>query len=152
MSTITKQYATKRQYIVDALVAKLKEIDGSSGYSSNLHEQVSPRLLYWDEINTFPAVHVTGGTETRTYQGGGFKDRFLNVLIKVYVNEEDAQRALSLILEDIEATLEQYSQLLYIDSDGNTQHTHTISILNIETDEGALEPLGVADITIQVRY
>ena len=35
---------------------------------------------------------------------------------------------------------------------GATGHTQQISIISINTDEGVLEPLGVGEITIEVRY
>ena len=42
--------------------------------------------------------------------------------------------------------------LEYVDQDGVTQATHMISILSIDSDEGALEPLGVGEIICEVRY
>ena len=36
----TRQYTTRRQGIVDALVTKLKQIDGSGAYHIDLSEQV----------------------------------------------------------------------------------------------------------------
>ena len=77
--------------IVEALVESLKDIDGSGHYLSNVDENVSPRLKFWDEVEEFPAIHLNAGSETREYQGGGYKDRYLSVTVRCYVNEEDAQ-------------------------------------------------------------
>lgn len=145
-------YTTRRQSIVDALVAKLKLIDGTGTYLTNLYNNVSPRLKFWDEIVDFPAVHLNAGGETRDYQGGGYKDRFLGITLRCYVNQEDAVIALDKLLEDVETVLEDNSRLAYIDRQGNTQYTHQISIISIDTDEGVLEPLGVGEISIEVRY
>ncbi len=151
MST-SKLYSTKRNYIVDSLVTAIKTIDGTGEYNTDLQDQVSPRLLFWDEITNFPCVHLTAGSEVRDYLGGGVKDRYLDITVKCYVNEENAAKALGDLLEDLENLLETNSRLQYIDSDSNTQHTQQISIISIDTDEGVLEPLGVADMIIQVRY
>lgn len=71
-----RDYTTRRQSIIGALVTKLKEIDGTGAYLTNLFENVHPRLKFWDEVEEFPAVHMNAGSESRDYQGGGYKDRF----------------------------------------------------------------------------
>ena len=56
------------------------------------------------------------------------------------------------LLEDVETVIENNSKLLYHDRLGLEQSTHQITILSIDTDEGVLEPLGVGEILIEVRY
>jgi hypothetical protein len=148
----TRDYTTRRMAIVKAIEDKLKLIDGNSPYRTNLFGNVLPRLKFWDEVQDFPAVHVSAGAETRQYQGGGYKDRFLTLTIRIYVQEENAVFALEKLFEDIETVLETNSYLEYLDQDGNTQRTQMISILSIDSDEGALEPLGVGEIICEVRY
>jgi hypothetical protein len=148
----TRDYTTRRMAIVKAIEDKLKLIDGNSPYRTNLFGNVLPRLKFWDEVQDFPAVHVSAGSETRQYQGGGYKDRFLTLTIRIYVQEENAVFALEKLLEDIETVLEANTWLEYVDQDGNTQRTQMISILSIDSDEGALEPLGVGEIICEVRY
>lgn len=145
-------YTTRRLSIVESLVVKLKEIDGTGNYLTNVYQNVHPRLKFWDEVEDFPAIHLNAGSETREYQGGGYKDRFMSVSIRVYVNEEDAVIALDKLMEDIETVLEINSRLEYVDKQGNTQHTHQITIVSIDTDEGVLEPYGVGEMLIEVRY
>jgi len=148
----TRIYTSRRQGILNALVEVLKTIDGSGEYLSNLGNQVYPRLKFWDEIEEWPAVHLNAGPEYRDYQGGGFKDRYLSVTVRIYVNQEDAVAALDSLIEDIETVLEENSRLTYYDKRGAEQCTQQISILSIDTDEGVLEPLGVGEISIEVRY
>jgi hypothetical protein len=138
--------------ILAALAEKLKTIDGTGSFRSNLASNVSDRLLFWDEVKDFPAVHLNAGTETRAYQGGGYKDRFLALTVRIYVQEENATYALEKVIEDVETVLEDNSRLAYVDQDGVTQYTQQISILRIETDEGVLDPIGVAEISCEVRY
>ena len=147
-----RNYTTRRLAIVDALVEKLKDIDGTGLYLTNLFNQVSPRLKFWDEVEEFPAVHLNAGSETREYQGGGYKDRFLNITLRCYVNEEDAVVGLERLMEDVETVLEENSRLAYKDRTGQSQYTHQITIVSIDTDEGVLEPFGVGEMTIEVRY
>ena len=148
----TRTYATRRQAIVNALVDKLKGINGNGEYLTNLFNNVHPRLKFWDEIEEFPAVHLNAGSETREYQSGGYKDRYMSVTLRCYVNSEDAVEDLDKLLEDVEVVLEDNSRLQYIDRKGVTQYTHQITIISIDTDEGVLEPYGVGEMTIEVRY
>jgi len=147
-----RDYTTRRIGILNALVEKLKTIDGVGKFRSDLGDNVSPRLKFWDEVEEFPAVHLNSGSETREYQGGGYKDRFLAVTVRCYVQDEDAILALDDLLEDVETVLEENSRLEYKDRDGSTQYTQQITIISIDTDEGALEPLGVGEITIEIQY
>lgn len=148
----TRDYTTRRLGIVNALVAKLKTINGTGAFLTNLFDNVSPRLKFWDEVEDFPAVHLNAGSETREYQGGGYKDRFLSVTLRCYVQDDDSVQALDELLEDVETVLEDNSRLAYTDRQGATQYTQQITIVSIDTDEGVLEPLGVGEMTIEVRY
>jgi hypothetical protein len=148
----TRDYTTRRLGIVNALVDKLKDIDGTGFYLSNVNGNVSPRLKFWDEVEEFPAIHLNAGSETRDYQGGGFKHRFLSITIRCYVQAEDAVLALDELLEDIETVVEDNSRLDYKNRLNVTNTTQQITIIGIDTDEGVLEPLGVGEILLEVRY
>jgi len=145
-------YTSRRMAIVTALAEKLKEIDETGDFNTDLEGAVSPRLKFWDEVDNFPSIHLNAGAETRAYQGGGYKDRFLNVTIRCYVQEEDAIIALEGLIEDVETVLEDNSCLVYKDRQGVDQTTQQISIISIQTDEGVLEPLGVGEVECEVRY
>jgi hypothetical protein len=148
----TRDYTTRRLGIIEALVNKLKDINGSGAFLSNVNENVSPRLKFWDEVEEFPAIHLNAGAETREYQGGGYKDRFLSVTVRCYVQSEDAVLALDELLEDVETVLEENSKLTYKDRNNADQYTQQITIVSIDTDEGVLEPMGVGEMLIEVRY
>lgn len=147
-----RNYTTRRLGIVEALADKLKEIDGTGHFLTDVSENVSPRLKFWDEVEEFPAIHLNAGSETREYQAGSYKDRFLNLTLRCYVQDEDSVKALDELLEDVETVIEDNSRLPYADRRGVTQHTHQITVISIDTDEGVLEPLGVGEMTIEVRY
>jgi len=146
-----RQYTSRRAAITKELANKLALINGQGAYHTAVAE-VSPRLKFWDEVEEFPAIHLNAGSETREYQGGGYKDRFLNITIRCYVNQEDAVDALDELIEDVETLLEENSRFAYYDRMGLQQTTQQITIISIDTDEGVLEPLGVGEILIEVRY
>jgi hypothetical protein len=149
---MSRAFTTRRLGIVNALVDQLKNINGAGAYLSDVNENVSPRLKFWDEVEEFPAIHLNAGSETREYQAGGYKDRFLSITLRCYVQAEDAVLALDELLEDVETVLEDNSRLPYLDRTQTTQYTHQITIVSVDTDEGVLEPLGVGEILIEVRY
>ena len=151
MAAKDRQYTSRRAGITTALAEKLAGIDGRGLFKQSVAE-TSPRLKFWDEVEEFPAIHLNAGAETREYQGGGYKDRFLNVTVRCYVNEEDAVSALDELLEDVETVLEENSRLKYHDRNGLEQFTQQITIVSIDTYEGVLDPLGVGEILIEVRY
>ena len=132
---MSRTYTTRRQGIVNALVNKLKDIDGTGFFRANVNENVVPRLKFWDEVEEFPAIHLNAGSETRCY-----------------VQDEDAVGALDELLEDVETVIEENSQLTYKDRNNVDQNTHQITVVSIDTDEGVLEPLAVGEILVEVRY
>lgn len=143
---------TRRSSIVEALVDKLKTISLGNGYSTDLGDQAYSRMKFWDEISEFPCVCVVAGPETIVHQGGGFKDRYLDLTLRAYVKEEDSIAGLEKLLEDIEIIIDNSGRLAYLDSKGIIGTTRDIIITFIDTDQGALAPLGVGEMTLQVKY
>ena len=149
---MSRVYTTRRLGIITALVDKLKTINGAGAFLTDLDENVSPRLKFWDEVEEFPAIHLNAGSETREYQAGGYKDRFLSVTVRCYVQAEDAVEALDELMEDVETVLEENSRLKYKDRTNTDQYTQQITIVSLDTDEGVLEPMGVGEMLLEVRY
>lgn len=143
---------TRRSSIVEALTDKLKTISYANGYSTDLGEQAYSRMKFWDEIQEFPCVCLVAATESIVHQGGGLKDRYLDLQLRAYVNDEDSIIVLEKLLEDIEIIIDRNGRLAYVDSSGNQGYTRDIIITNIDTDQGALAPLGVGEMTLQVKY
>ena len=56
--TTARLYTSRRMNIIEALVLKLKDIDGSGSYLMDVNENVHPSLKFWDEIEEFPAIHL----------------------------------------------------------------------------------------------
>ena len=140
---------SKRTSIIKALAEKLKLIDGTN-YTSNIYNNAYSKLKFWDEVNDFPSIYMSPGTETREYLPGAFTWAYLNVSIKVYCKGETATDQLELLLEDIESVIDANRVLVY-DSTNNYETTE-ILIGSITTDEGLLAPYAVGEINLQVRY
>jgi hypothetical protein len=146
-------YRTQRKKIAEALVKKLKEIDGNYPYNSNLYQNADSHLVFLDEIQQYPKVCVVAGDEIRQYQPGGFKWRFLTITIRAYVDDaNDPQEILSLLLEDIERVVDDNDILVYDDTVSPHLSTTSANIQSIGTDEGAIAPLGIGEMVIEVRY
>ena len=124
-----RTYTSRRANIIAALTDKLKNINGAGQFLTDLQNNVHPRLKFWDEVVDFPAIHLNAGSESREYQGGGYKDRFLTVTVRCYVKETDAVEALDKLLEDVETVVETNGRLAYTDRQGNSQKTLDILII-----------------------
>ena len=142
---------SKRNSIAKALAEKLKTIDGTAPYTSNLYNNSYAKLKFWDEIQDFPAVYLVPGTEVREYHPADFTWCFLNISVKVYVrDQDDPQFELETLLHDLEKCIHDNRVLVY-DQD-NSLETTEILIQSIMTDEGLLTPYGVGEMNLQVRY
>lgn len=139
---------SKRNSIIKALSEKLKLIDGTSPYQVNIYGNSFPYLKFWDEVQNFPCVYMTPGSEYREYLPGDFKWAFLSVSLKIYCNGEESQAELELLLEDIETCIDANRVLEYTPGKETTE----ILITSIVTDEGLLNPYAVGEINLQVRY
>ena len=137
-----------RSAIVDAIIEKLKLIDGSGNFNVDLANNVTNKLIFWDEVNDFPYVSVVAGNEVREHLPGGFKWGMLGINIRMYVYDEEPLEALEKVLYDIEEQIDANNVLTY----DTGKQTEQMTILSIATDEGLLAPYGVGEITLEVRY
>ena len=150
---MSTEYRTKRRKIVDALVEKIKLVNGQHPYNSNVFNNVSGKLKFLDEIEEYPKVCIVAGDEIREYQTAGFKWRFLTLSIRAYVrNEEDAQEELATLFEDIEKIIDENDALVYDTSVIPNGSTTSMTVESITTDEGVIAPLGIGEMLVTVRY
>ena len=146
-------YRTARSKVVEALVNKLKLIDGNHPFNSNIFENAHSGMVFLDEITEYPKLCVVAGDETREYQPGGFKWRFLTLDVRVYVeNQEDPQEVLALMMEDIEKVVDDNDMMIYDDTVSPSLTTTSLTVSSMSTDEGVLKPLGIGEVTLQCRY
>lgn len=142
---------TKRTSITKAIASKLNQVlVGTGGYTTNLYGNAYAKLKFWDEVNDFPSVYITPGSEVREYHPSAFTWGFLGISIKAYCKGEDSQQELEVLLEDIEKAIDANRELVYDSNSG--QQTTEILVQSITTDEGLLAPYAVGEINLQVRY
>lgn len=141
---------SRRASIVKALVEKLKVINTDAGYKTDLAEAAFPFLKFWDEVNNFPSIYCTAGSEAREYMPSNFTWGFLGLSLKVYCKGDDSQQLLENLLEDIETVIDANRVLEYDSTNG--YETTEILITSITTDEGLLVPYAIGEINLQVRY
>ena len=146
-------YRTARKRVVDAIVEKIKGIDGQFPSNSNLFNNVHNGMVFLDEIQEFPKVCVVAGDETREYQPNEFKWRFLSIDVRVYVeSQDDPQEVLAILMEDIERVIDNNDVLTYDDTVSPHLTTTSLTLQSMSTDEGVLSPLGIGELTLECRY
>ena len=148
---MARAQTTRRSGILNALAELFERIDGGDGYNTDLTGTISTRMKFWDEVDVFPSLHMSAGTETREYYGGGQKFRFLTVTLRVYVNADDPIQELEEALEDIETVIDDAGHFNYSATEG-TQNIMQTTVVSISTDEGVLAPLGVGEMILEIRY
>ena len=139
----------KRTQIVTEIVRLMKlNLNGVSPYTTNIFDNAKAKQVFWDEVNDYPAICVYPGTEIREYLPGDFKWAFLTVNIRIYVQDEESHLRLEEIFDDIETLIDANN---YLTVYGNNL-SEDMRLLSINDDEGLLNPLGVGEITLEVRY
>lgn len=142
---------TRRTSIVKALVNKINTDFVFGGvYKTEINNNTYPKLKFWDEVNDFPAVYITPGSEQREYLPGDFTWGYLGISVKAYCKGEESQEQLETLLEDLENLIDNNRVLVY--DPVNNYVTTEILIQSITTDEGLLAPYAVGEINLQVRY
>ena len=141
---------SRRTSILKAVIAKLQLINGVAPYKSNVFNNAYPKLKFWDEVNDFPSIYATAGSEAREYLPSNFTWCYLGIALKLYTKGEDAQQLLEDLLEDVEKVVDNNRVLVY--DVANNYETTEILITSITTDEGLLFPYAVGEINLQVRF
>ena len=142
---------SKRSSITKALSTKINELlVGDDVYTTNLYNNCYPYLKFWDEVDNFPSVYITPGSETREYLPSNFTWGFLNLSVKLYCKGENSSQDLETLLEDFENAIDANRVLTY--DEVNSLETTEILVVSITTDEGLLAPYAVGEINLQVRY
>jgi hypothetical protein len=144
---------SRRKEIVEFLVDRLKEIDGdvspfstSYSFNNNLFNNVYRKLKFIDEVNDFPALYLSAGTETRNFQSENLTVATLDVIIRAYVyGEDNSQEVSDSLVEDIE-------HVIYTIGDNPELGILDITIDSVTADEGLAIPYGIAEVELTIVY
>ena len=140
--------ATKRISIRNSLAELLSaQLDGNN-YPSNIYTNISTRSQFWDEVSDYPSLSIVNGRESTEYHPSLFTWKWLNIMIKVFTNEDDGGAQLEQLLSDLEDIIDANNSLEY--ETGET--TEQISIISVETDEGLLAPFSVGEVSLLIQY
>ncbi len=144
---------SRRTEIIDFLVTRLKEIDGEASpfdssytFNTNLFNNVFRKLKFLDEVNDFPSLYIAAGTEFRDFNSKSLTVATLDVTIRAYVYGEDNSQSLADdVVQDIE-------HVIYSIGDNSDKGILDITIESISTDEGLVNPYGLAEAQLTVVY
>lgn len=115
-----------------------------------LYGNAKPILQFWDEVQDFPFISVTCGSEQRDYLPSGFEWGFITTSLRVYVKtEDDPLTELESLLVKVETILRDNIEIEY---DVSNCKTTDVRISTIDTDGGLLKPHGVGEIVAVVQY
>ena len=144
---------SRRTEIIDFIVTQLKEIDGevsnfnlSYTYTQNLFSNVYRRIKFLDEVNDFPALYVSAGTELRDFNSKSLTVATLDATIRAYVFGEDNSQSL---VDDITQDIE---HVIYSIGDNPDKGILDITIDSITSDEGLATPYGLAEVELTIVY
>jgi uncharacterized protein YccT (UPF0319 family) len=143
----------RRTEIIDFLVTNLKNINGGVStydnnyqYNHNVFNNVFRKIKFLDEVNDFPSIYLSAGTEIRNFQSENLTVATLNVIIRAYVyGEDNSQTAADNLVDDIE-------HVIYSIGDEPEKGILDITIENISADEGLAFPYGIAELELSVVY
>ena len=145
--------ASRRKEIINIIIAALKEIDGQAvigknyTYNNNLFNNVFRGIKFLDEVNDFPSLYISAGTENRDFNSKSLTVAELDVTIRAYVYGQDNSQSLADdIIQDIEFVI--YQQIAFDPDKGILD----ITIDSISTDEGLAAPYGISEVNLLVAY
>jgi hypothetical protein len=148
-----------RASIAKAIADKIADqfVEGSTRFVTNLYGNVGTKAKHFDDIASYPYVSVSPGPETRDQLPSRQTWGELTLYIRIYVSDaDDAQGVLETIIADIENFVDINQRVSYniTRPDGTTELKETVSCdtVSIATDEGLLDPLGLGEVTVSIRY
>jgi hypothetical protein len=143
----------RRTEIVNYLVERLKSINGdvspydtSYQFNTNVFNNVYRKIKYLDEVNDFPSLYLSAGTEIRNFESQSLTVATLSIIIRAYVyGEDNSQTAADALVDDIE-------HVIYAIGDEPEKGILDITIESITQDEGLAAPYGIAEVELSVVY
>jgi|TARA_R110000765_G_scaffold10720_1_gene32952 hypothetical protein len=131
-------------------------LNGTGIYVNNIYENVTNKVVHFDDIQDFPYISVTPGPESREDMPSNFTWATITMYIRIYVeSNEDAQGELESLISDIENVVDTHLNLSYnVTTSQGLEIRNTVdnSIITITTDEGLLDPNALGEVVLEVRY
>jgi hypothetical protein len=126
---------SKRSDIINSLITHIESSVGYTGFRG---------LRFMHEINSFPAFYIHPRNESRNHNGRGAKQAILSIDLRGYGWSEGLSYIEQLVRE-LETAVQTYAPL-------HKHLVHEARVLSLRTDEGAMEPYCICDMSLQILY
>ena len=134
--------ATRRKQIIDGLVTELGQTSDVSPLNVFRH------FKYLDEINDFPTVCLTPGSEARQELSANRRLGSIAVSLRGYVFDENNLDSAEILAQNVEVKIDSFSANTASKANGLCD----ARVVTFRTDEGLFEPYGMADLEIELLY
>ena len=134
--------ATRRKQVIDGFVTELGQTPDVD--ASNVHK----RFKFLDELNDFPSVCFVAGTERRDQLGANRRLATIDIALRGYVFDENNVDKAEILAQNVESKVDSFSANVAARANGVSD----ARVISFRTDEGLLQPYGVADLEIQIFY
>ena len=134
--------ATRRKQIIDGFVTELGQTPDVD--ASNVHKH----FKFLDELNDFPSVCFVAGTERRDQLGAIRRLATIDIALRGYVFDENIVDKAEILAQNVESKVDSFSANVAARANGVSD----ARVVSFRTDEGLLQPYGVADLEVQILY
>ena len=134
--------ATRRRQIIDGFkteIGQTPDVDASN---------IFKHFKFLDELNDFPSVCFVAGTERRDQLGANRRLATIDVALRGYVFDENNVDKAEILAQNVESKVDSFSANVAARANGVSD----ARVVSFRTDEGLLQPYGVADLEIQILY
>jgi hypothetical protein len=126
---------SKRLLIINSLIEHIERSVGYSGFRG---------LRFLHEINSFPAFYVHPRNENRRHDSRGSKQAVISLDLRGYGWNDDLDY-IERLARELEVAIQTYAPL-------HRDLVHEARVLSLRTDEGAMQPYCICDISLQILY
>jgi hypothetical protein len=134
--------ATRRRQIIDGFKTELgqtPDIDSTN---------VFKHFKFLDEINDFPSVCFVAGSESREQLSANRRLGSIEIALRGYVFDENNIDIAEILAQNVESKVDSFSANVAARANGVSD----ARVTTFRTDEGLLQPYGVADLEVQILY
>jgi len=134
--------ATRRRRIIDGFKTELGQTPDVD--ASNVHKL----FKFLDELNDFPSVCFVASSESREQLGANRRLGTIDVALRGYVFDENNVDKAEILAQNVESKVDSFSANVAARANGVSD----ARVISFRTDEGLLQPYGVADLEVQILY
>ena len=126
---------SKRSQIISSFVTHIETTTAYTGFRG---------LRFLHEINTFPSFYIHVRGESRKHNSAGSKLAIISLDVRGY-GWSDELNVIETIVRDLERAVATY----------RPQHKHLVHearVISLRTDEQAMEPYCICDMSVEILY